>query len=83
MFRFLYQRKAKEMCSSMRAESLRNPMQKEALSCFIVQLRGSVASKHKEPKGQICSQTSPRSSTLHLFVQGFFLLLFCLSSSTG
>lgn len=47
-------------------------MQKEALSCFIVQLRGSVASKHKEPKGQICSQTSPRSSTLHLLVQGFF-----------
>lgn len=47
-------------------------MQKEALSCFTVQLRRNVALKQKEPNGQICSQTSPRSSTLHLFVQGFF-----------
>lgn len=61
-----------ETCSSMHARSSRIPMQKEALSCFTVQLRGNVALKQKEPKGQICSQTSPRSSTLHLFVQGFF-----------
>ena len=65
------------MCSSMRAESLGNPMQKEALSCFTVQLRGNGALKQKEPKGQICSQTSPRSSTLQLFVQGGFAAVVC------
>lgn len=48
-------------------------MQKErGTELFYSPAKRSVALKQKDPKGQLCSQMSPRSSTLHLFVQGGF-----------
>lgn len=46
-------------------------MQKEALSCFTAQLRGVLLCKTKNQMARSAVKMSPRSSTFHLFLQGF------------